>query len=336
MVAVLLVGSILTTAARASAADNRIVLVVRVDEGATATAQGLRARVTQELFARGFTVDALEPAPEPVAGDAVLLRAVREHDAALGVSVHLIAEPVRAEIRIVDRTTGKTLQRALDDAELAHEPSTVALAVAELVDASLIELRLPQTTMPAEIEPPPRLPVPDVRAPVHFHVGVAVGGLWPVRHRVPVAVASVSFAVRPTPRLAIVPEGIVPLHALRDRDAAGLVRTFPFLAGVRIDVDVLPRAAPVRLDVQAGVHALALRVEVEPALGIIARPTTVWSGAGLLGAVVRRDFGEHFHVAGGVRAIAPFERLHVRAAGRTVQDLGVLWVMAALEIAGRW
>ncbi len=76
--------------------------------------------------------------------EATLARA-RAVDAALGVVV--VAQPDGGtRIDVADRVTGKRLRRSLPAENAGHERSMIALAVAELVDASLVELRLGATT----------------------------------------------------------------------------------------------------------------------------------------------------------------------------------------------
>jgi hypothetical protein len=331
-----LVGFAVLSAARTAAAhggDDRIAIAVVMDDEPRLEA-GLRARVEQELALRGHGTAPLELADDALDEVALMAAAARE-DVAIAVLVRLAADAPSIEIRLVDRVTGKSLRRVIDR---SSDASTIALATAELVDASLVEVELPHTTMPRP-RAAPEMPHPEVvpLPPQRWAFAAGVGVLWPVLQRTPIAMAGVSLTIRVVRRVAIAPEVILPLHPMVDRPESGTVRTLPFLVAVRTDVDVLPHRSRTRLDLQAAVTATALHVDASTqAAGLQAHPTTIWSAAALIGVAARRDFGRHFRIGGGLRSYIPFERVRVEAAGETVRDFGIIWPMPWLELVARW
>ena len=316
---------------RAAWAEARLGLAV-LGRDAQATS-AMEHRVGRELELRGFRIVPHTVPAEKDPVDASLAHA-RAHDAVVGVVVTL-APDGGAQIDVVDRVTGKRLQRTLPGGANANR-STIALAAAELVDASLAELHLRPTTAVGEVDPPPDLPVPAIDDRVDGQVEAAVGMLWPVRHRTPVGVVTVALGMRPATRVAVLAEGTVPMHALRREVPLARVRTFPFLVGVRADVDVLPLRSPVRLDLQAAVQALALRVDVDPAPGAHGDPRTIWTTAVQVGPSLHGAVGTHVHLGGAVRVVVPFDDLRIRFDEQTVQRLGPVWVGAAATLAARF
>lgn len=314
-------------------ADARVVLAVTPGDGETARAT--RRRVGQELELRGFAVVDLAPDPAGDPVEATLARA-RTEGAALGVVVALEADG-GARIDVVDRITGKRLRRSLPAEHAGHERSMLALAVAELVDASLVELRLEPVTAVGELAAPRDLPIPAVNSErVGGRVGATVGIAWPVRHAAPGAVVIMDAGLRPSRRVAILADVGVPLHALRGQAPLAVIRTFPLSLGLRTDVDVLPRRSPVRLDVQAGVTALALRIEVDARPGVHTRPQTVWTTAGLLGLHLHRTLGRRVTLGAAIRLTVPVDDVRVRFDGEEVQRLGPVWLGGGVTVGTQW
>jgi hypothetical protein len=315
-------------------AQARVVLAVMADTSeATASTQ---RRVGQELTLRGFEVLALTPSPvgDPLADTLALARA---EGAAIGVVVALAADG-GARISVVDRVTGKQLHRALPAERAGHERSMLALAVAELVDASLVELRLGPETAVGEIEAPRDLPVPAIpRSPrIGGRLGATLGLAWPVRHTSPVAVVFADVGLWPTRRVAILADVALPLHTLRRELPLATIRTLPFTFGLRTDVDVLPRGSPLRLDVQAGVSAVALRIEVDARPGAHARSQTVFTTAGLLGLGLHRTLGRRVTLGASARFVVPVEDVRITFDSRTAQRLGPVWVAGGITVGTHW
>ena len=294
----------------------------------------MQHRIGRELELRGFRIlpHTIPAGEDPVKAS---LAHARANDAVVGVVVAL-GPGGGAQIDVVDRVTGKQLHRELPGGPNANR-STIALAAAELVDASLAELHLRPTTAVGEVDPPPDLPVPAVEDErVRGQVEASLGILWPVRHPTPVGVATVAVGMRPAARVAVLAEGTVPFHALRTNAPLAAIRTFPFLVGVRADVDVMPRRSPVRLDLQAAVQALALRIEVDPEPGAHGDPRTIWTTAAVLGPSLHGAVGPHLHLGGALRVIVPFDDLRIRFDDQTVQRLGPVWVGAAATLSARF
>jgi hypothetical protein len=329
----LVVASFLAATSSIARADARVALSVDApDERARAA---VRARIVAELGRRGFTVlpDGPPQSDDPIASMRVHARA---NDAVIGIVVRIDASGA-STIDIVDRVTGKRLERWMSAPQGDHAPSEIAVATAELVDASLVELRLPQTVDVGEVDPPRDLKVPSA-GPRHprWQADGAFAVLWPVHERAPVVTAIVALGVRPTRRLGLAAEGVVPLHAfVRETDTATL-RTYPFLAGARADVDVIPGDGPWRLDLGIGVSALALRLEVDAVDGVRGRPGTTWTGAALAGLTIHRRVARHASIGALVRVVAPFEDVRILVSGRTEQRFGPVWVGLGVSALARW
>jgi hypothetical protein len=317
-------------------AESRVVLSVRTEDADTV--RTMEQRIGRELELRGFTIaprvdlDGSGSADE--LGD--LLERARAADAVLGVRVVIDREGA-ARIDVIDRVTGKHTQRTLPAERASHGRSTIALAVAELVDASLVELRLGATTAVGEVEPPADLPVP-MPEPLRVggQAGAGIGLLWPVRSPMPVAVVTAEAGLRPARRVALLADATLPLHAFRSEPPLARVRTFPFLVGVRGDVDVMPARSALRIDLQAGISALALRIEVDPEPGAHARPGTAWTAAGITGVQLRGFVGRRVLLGAGLRLVVPFEDIRVRFDERVVQRFGPLWGGFAGTVVARW
>lgn len=310
-----------------------LVLAVTPDAGEATAAT--RRRIGQELELRGFSVVGFTPDPAGDPVESTLVRA-RSEGAALGVVVALEGDG-SARIDVVDRITGKRLRRSLPAEHAGHERSMLALAVAELVDASLVELRLEPRTAAGELEAPRDLPVPAVTGDrIGGRVGATLGIAWPVRHAAPVTMVVADAGLRPSRRVGILADVSVPLHALRSEAPLAVIRTFALSLGLRTDVDVLPRRSPVRLDVQAGVTALALRIDVDARPGALARPQTLWTTAGLLGLHLHRTLGRRLTLGAAIRLTVPVDDVRVRFDGEEVQRLGPVWLGGGLTIGTQW
>ncbi len=329
----LLIASLLIARPTTANADARVALSVdAADERARAA---VRARIVAELERRGFAVLPDDPpqSTDPVASMRVHARV---NDAVLGIVVRIDAAGA-STIDIVDRVTGKHLERWVSAPQGDHAPSEIAIATAELVDASLVELRLPQTVEVGEVAAARDLPVPKVE-PRHprWQADAAFAVLWPVRERAPIVTAIVAIGVRPTRRLGLAAEGVVPLHAFVRETNTATLRTYPFFAGARADVDVLPGAGPWRLDVGAGVSALALRLEVDAVDGVPERPGTTWTGAAQLGLTAHRRVGRHGSIGAHARVVIPFEHVRILVSGHPEQHFGPVWVGLGVSALARW
>jgi hypothetical protein len=106
-------------------------------------------RTRAELAAVGLSViDVDVPETDPSKPTEALGRATRSHGAVAGVRIVRFAEPPGADIWIVDEVTGKTSSRHVATSNLPSSEAlaVVALAVVELLNASLLELRAAHRT----------------------------------------------------------------------------------------------------------------------------------------------------------------------------------------------
>jgi hypothetical protein len=313
-------------------ARDAIALSVQAPEEASTHA--LRSRVERELETRGFAT--VTPSEANVEAADLLLFA-REANARISLSIVLLGEDDTV-IEVVDIDSGKRSRRTLRTDTDEHGPSTIALAAAELVEATLLELG-PLPTPAEASEPPPTAELgtrPETAERPGVQLDAAAGVLWPVRTATPVAVAIVGVGLRPSPRLTVSAEATLPFHAMRREVEVARLATYPFLVGVRTAIDVLPMHTRPRLDLQAAVTALALRIEVDAAPGVEAHPQTVWSTAGVVGLHLHGPVSPAVHLGVAVRMVVPFENIRIRAAGDAVQRLGAVWPGAAISLIGRW
>ncbi len=194
----------LTLAAPVEAAE---VMVTVVQLGAPAASSAalveVEARIAQELRQRGFQVRLSQPSARPSQRSVELAReGSRARGEVLGVVVYL---PGGADdttlLIVVDRVTGKTLSRTLP-ALGAVLASSVALAAAELVDASLVELLQAHASLAPEVPRPVDLPVPALptaAAEAKWSVAARIAATWPT-------------AVGVTPELGVAVERSVGTH----------------------------------------------------------------------------------------------------------------------------
>jgi hypothetical protein len=322
-------------------AQTPVVVSVRGPEAESAEA--MRARVMHELETRGFVISTQDVDDAPPEGDpveAVLVHA-RSAEAAIGVSI-VLTPTGRTRIDVVAPTTGARAHRSIETGDAGHGPSTIALAAAELVEATWLEQHrvtspAAGTPSPSQVEAPPNdeRPPNDTQAP-QVQADAAVGVLWPIQTKAPVAVAIVSIGLRPSSRIGISAEATVPFHALGREVELATLKTYPFLVGVRTDIDLLPRRSRVRLDAQAAVTALALRIEVDPSAGAHGHPQTIWTTAGTAGLHLHGAVGRRLRLGGALRLVVPFEDITLRAGEEAAQRLGPVWVGAAISIGARW
>lgn len=328
--------------AKDARADPDVVLAVAVEgEGKDVGAKELEVRVRRELEGRGFGVGVLQERPAfDESRFSWLRRQTTDADAALGVFLWVRADTGYAELLVLDRVTGKSLVRNIPPAEAgAPVASTVALAAAELVEASLIEIQMPHETMQAEVKPPPSLPMPVLEAaPEPFwrwQAEVRAGGLWPVRLPNPLAVTRVSIGVRPHERILVELPATLPLHPVADALDDAAIRTLVFAFGVGLRADLLPARAPVQLELRGGGSIAPIRIDVDAPAELNPRPRTFWTGMGNAGLAVRKEWG-HVYLVVDAGADIPVVAPRVTAGGALVHDLGGAWPRVDVGVGGRW
>jgi hypothetical protein len=186
----------------------------------------VEARVAQELRQRGFQARITQPSAKPSQRSIELARdSTRARGEVLGVVVYLPSGPDDTTLLVVvDRVTGKTLSRTLP-ALGTVVASSVALAAAELVDASLVELLQAHASLTPEVPRPVDLPLPTVptapATPV-WSVAVRASATWPSALG-PAPELGVVFERTLFRRLRVAGELDMPLAPWRRSSAAGAV-----------------------------------------------------------------------------------------------------------------
>ncbi|MEM6991091.1 MAG: hypothetical protein AAF721_11355, partial [Myxococcota bacterium] len=297
----------------------------------------LAALVGQELAAAGHRV---QDWPRALADnpDDLLARARAEELAmALGITVPEAPDAVR--LVLVDRVTGKTLSRDLAGAE-GRLPSVVALAAAELVEATLVELYLPPPpAAPREYEIPPGLVLPRLLTPApppRWEVGAAAGAIWPARQRRAAAAVRIEVGTRITERLVVSARGATAVHPIADRRSSAELRSLPLHAALGLRVDLLDPDWPWRLaaDAAFGVSIVVARGDAAPPLSV--NPSAEASAAVTAGLLARRRIARRGFVGVRVDAVVVFVAPRLRIAGETVQDYGPVWLQPVVAGGVRW
>ncbi|NUP08905.1 MAG: hypothetical protein HOW73_22890 [Polyangiaceae bacterium] len=130
-------------------ASERPRIVVLTDAKGAALAERMRA----ELGTMGFDADVItDPADDDIAAE---LRDVALREDAIA-AVRAVAKGETLRLWLLDRSTGKTLSRELEQASSGGHDRTLAIRAVELLRASLLELQLPDAPR-GDVEPTPKL-----------------------------------------------------------------------------------------------------------------------------------------------------------------------------------
>ncbi len=152
------------------------VLVVRPAPSDAALFEAF-GRLRAELALQGFDVVVLENADTPIDTDVLEVEA-QSRDAFAAVALQREAGSTTAKVHIVDRVTGKTVTRKLKISSGQDGPMLLAIRSADLLRASLLELRPgeqpPPDVVGAERKAPPSEVVRFAHEPPHLQV--VVGG----------------------------------------------------------------------------------------------------------------------------------------------------------------
>jgi hypothetical protein len=269
---------------------------------------------------------------------------------------------------VVDRVTGKTSRRDLETRRDAQDADRIAVAVVELVDASLSELDLDHTTLQSETKPSaglrkrgqaagddapgqrddaarPVSPAPwddpeakqaarkDAPDGYRFGFGVEGGVVWPVRESGVFGIGRVQAGYLPDRHSWIGPEVTFPLHTfVRERDGRR-VESLLFAFGVLGSYDVMQERPPVHLDIIGAFDAVALVVRQK--LGDRDTNETLWTGTAALGLRVRVEIGR-LDLGITTRLDVPFVPRRIRVDDVLVQDFSAVWLSGTAGARVRW
>ena len=292
--------------------EARVVLQTRAAVAGLDTGDILR-RSSQELRARGFVVDAVPSTDGPLEDE--LRAAARPRGAALAVGIVMLSRAA-VELTVLDRVTGKHLTRALDLSGSDNVASMVALATGELVEASLVELRMRHETVVAEVEPPADLPVPEVptatgppsRPPPPRWAGeVGMSASWPTRTRTAGLILGLELIGFPIARLGLGLWADVAALAPAGHYRGSTIRSRPISFGGALRANaVLRDRVVVPVELRGG--AVALRVDADSTMEVEGRSFSRWMGlvslqTGVLGKFSPGHAG--FMVGAGLPLQAP-------------------------------
>jgi hypothetical protein len=311
--ALLLAGVLSATPAHASGGT---ILLLLEPEGAE---RSFGARLRAELEAVGFTV-LTKPLAEAAAGPASILAQARAARAAAAILV----KPAHAstEIWVVDRITGKTVQREVPIPD-GRDDALLVTKTTELLRASLLEVDVPGFE-PAEVAPPAPVrlllpPPPPPRGAVRLGGGAALGGSLGTTGFVRAGVAARAWHWLWTGALLSVPVTRPILEGPEGRASI-------LLSSAEAVVEGLPwrdhRIAPTGSIV---VGAAWLRATGDAEQPYTSRTVDVFSAAlGARAGVSLRLVGRlRLRVEGGARALVPRPRVlfATRVAGAVTQPL---------------
>lgn len=289
-------------------------------------AQQLRA----ELRTMGFRVEAanVDPTPTPEAG---LRRMGRERDVAAAVWIRRRDKEVG--IWVLDRVTGKVVQRSLDVGRSPPDEvsRTVSLRATELLRASFRELA--EGTVPPEAtdasEPPPevaalaneplRRPV-DVQARFFVHIGggvaIATGGVGPT------AQLRVGLRYMPHFNFGVVLDGLIPVVPADIVQPEGSARIMVGMVTVGPHVVLARPSWYVRPDLGLGTGAGFVRMKGQALPPLQGRVDVVTAAAlqGRIGVSFLVHTVLHLRLEGTVGTLLP--EPVVRFAGREVAAWG--------------
>lgn len=178
----------------------------------------LSQRIVAELESLGYRSETVTPDPSATADPGALEELARQYEASAAIWVDTATE--RISIWVVDRVTGKTLLRRVDNDE---DDRVVAVRAVELLWSGLLELERDAQPTGSEVPPPPAsqrlLRVPNPRYGLHFDVAVggAPGGLGVG------AFGRLGFRWMPRRHMGLGIEGAVPFSAMRGSAAEGAI-----------------------------------------------------------------------------------------------------------------
>jgi hypothetical protein len=340
MTARLVVGLVAMLVAVPSRAAEVVVTVVQLGSPAPSTPPlvEVEARVAQELKQRGFQTRVSQRAMKPVQRSVELVREeARMRGEVLGIVVYLPDGVDETTLLVVvDRVTGKTLSRTLPRLGTVLA-SSVALAAAELVDASLVELLQAHTSLSPEVPRPVDLPVPTLpTAPSEprWSLAARIAATWPVLLS-PAPELGVALERTLGAHLRLAAELDIPLAAWRRSSTEGTVLASVPRVSARAEWDFLGNA----LGLEAGgglrfsggaaiLEATAAqdylgRTVVKPMLLAGVQAFAGWRWAGWL---VRLD----------VSAELPLLYQEAVAVGQTLLSLRGPWFAGGVSVALRW
>ena len=216
-------------------------------------------RLAAELGALGFEAVMLAP-PATAADPAVLAARADELDVAALIALTPEADTV--SIWVVDRVTGKTLQRTIDvpPREDPDRARVVALRTIELLRASLRELESGPPPE-AEVDPPPpaRQLLRPARPRASIQLGPAIagapGGLGPSVH----IAAGARWMVHPRVGLGV--DSLIPTIAPKVVGEAGFARVTIAIVDAGARVGLRRPSATVVPEVGAAVGLAVLRMD---------------------------------------------------------------------------
>ncbi len=149
------------------------ILVIRPPPGDEALFEAF-GRLRAELELQGFEVQVLSGSGAPIDTDE-LEREAQKRGAFAAVALQRKPDGMTAEVRIVDRVTGKTTTRKIEISKAKDGALLLAIRAADLLRASLLELGpgqvSPEDVVGAEKGPPPREVVRFSRELSRFQIG---------------------------------------------------------------------------------------------------------------------------------------------------------------------
>jgi hypothetical protein len=336
--------------ASAELSDSTTVLVFGVE------ASPLTGRLRAEIEALGLrvvVVDGRDPSPSD------LTERARAVGAAVAVSTTATAGGV--ELLLVDRVTGKTLEREVLARDLSNDDSdsVIALRTVELLRASLLELELGHPPRGEVTATPDVLQTVKTRAPeaerevrhtpsaavraerralgedaILAGVGASVLTHFGQVAMVPGVTATALF--QPTQRVAVGLWAGVPLGSSNLAAEEGSAEIWSSVFGTIFRIAPLTPGAVLEPSLGVGGSVLFLRVE-----GVEASPNFVTDAEQLMAAGPHGELGCALRVVRGLtlrldlRALAAFPRPIVEFVGREVASLGRPFVALTLGLEYR-
>jgi hypothetical protein len=322
--------------------SERVVLIAPAGEASEAIVH----QVAGELRAAGFAVvtHARDSAPEAQE----LERIARDTESFAAIALWLPEGSYEAEVWVVDRMTGKTVLRRLDDPSRAGtRPSIFALRAVELLQASLLELdtgRKPQgdvaPSAPAErmvrnarpIVPAAPLPAPEPLA-YALVAGLSVTG---GPGGIPTAVApSIGLGWHPSPprsgQIQLTGPSVSTLEASEgsatiDQEMLLLRGTFQWLGR---DANLGSYVV-----IGAGAYRLGARGSASPSYE--GTDSSLWAMAATAGPGATLSLGQGLRLFVETNAVVLMPQPEVRFAGRTVALAGRPWLVGTFGVDVRW
>ncbi len=267
-------------------------------------------RLRAEVELQRFEVEVLPNAGEALSPD-VLEAEAQARGAFAAISLERSKSGTTADIRIVDRVTGKTTTRRLSIESTGDGPTLLAIRAVDLLRVSLLELspgeRPPADVVGVEAAPPAPEVVQFAAHERRFQV--QLGGLSLVSPTLGASLGvTASLRARPVPRMTVGASlgGTLEHGEFRTASGAATVRQELLLAHVSWSFGEPVPGARWEWGPEVAVGAVHVEATGQVEQPLVSRTDQGWSAAAALGMKAERFFNDTLSVAGQVSALGLF------------------------------